>query len=82
MEERPSLQGGTLSLQDLIPSDSPWVEAVVAALYLHGVEPLPEMFAAEHYPLVRAAWEQVRALPEAWAAELCLETLGFEDAQA
>ncbi len=71
-----------MSLHNLISSDSPWVESVVAALYLHHVEPRPEMFSSEHYPLIRAAWEQVRALPEAWATELCLETLGCENAEA
>lgn len=70
-----------MSLRGLIPSDTPWVECIVAALYLHHIEPHPEMFTPEHYPLIKAAWDQVRALPEAWATELCLETLECEDAQ-
>ncbi len=65
-----------MSLQNLFGRklDS-WTEGVVAALYLHAIEPKPGMFDSGRIEEICALWEELRALPSAWATELCVETL-------
>ncbi|MBN8550215.1 MAG: hypothetical protein J0M12_12930 [Deltaproteobacteria bacterium] len=55
-----------------------WALGVVAALYLHEIEPAAGMFEPLQGARIRDCWEQLQTLPKAWATELCLEALGEE----
>lgn len=65
-----------MSLESLFGrSIDAWTEGVVAALYLHDVEPQSGMFEPTQEAVIRELWEQLNGLPSAWASELCVEVL-------
>lgn len=68
-----------MSLQDLLGRvTDEWVEGVAAALYLHDVDLQPGMFDPLYEKSLQELREQLNALPDAWAQELCMEALEHE----